>query len=42
MIFVDPFTYGRWLSPILVLAICAILFGPFLKGWIDRYRTNGD
>ncbi|GAB7090642.1 tripartite tricarboxylate transporter permease [Halorubrum luteum] len=38
MIFIDPFTYGRWLSPILVVMICAILFGPFIKGWIDERR----
>ncbi|MEM4782019.1 MAG: tripartite tricarboxylate transporter permease [Halalkalicoccus sp.] len=39
-IFVNPFEYGRWLSPILVLAICAILFGPFLKSWLDERRSG--
>ncbi len=36
MIFVNPFEYGRWLSPVLVIVICAILFGPFVKRSIGR------
>ena len=39
MIFIDPFTYGRWLSPVLVAMICLILFGPFIKGWVDARRS---
>ena len=40
MIFINPLEYGRWLSPILVIIICAILFGPFIKGWIDQRRSG--
>jgi putative tricarboxylic transport membrane protein len=36
MIFVNPLEYGRWLSPILVLVIAALLFGPFIKQSLDR------
>ena len=36
MIFVNPIEYGRWLSPILVLVIAALLFGPFIKQSLDR------
>ncbi|WP_331233581.1 tripartite tricarboxylate transporter permease [Natronorarus salvus] len=36
MIFVNPLAYGRWLSPILVLVIAALLFGPFVKRTLDR------
>ncbi len=36
MIFINPFEYGRWLSPILSLVIFWLLVGPFAKPWIDR------
>ncbi|ELY93866.1 hypothetical protein C483_04284 [Natrialba hulunbeirensis JCM 10989] len=39
MIFLNPIEYG-WLSPLLVVAIVAILFGPFLKGRLDAYRES--
>ncbi|WP_449289332.1 tripartite tricarboxylate transporter permease [Natronobacterium texcoconense] len=37
-IFVDPIQYG-WFSPLLVLAICAVLFGPFVKRGLEWLRT---
>ncbi|NUE02899.1 tripartite tricarboxylate transporter permease [Halorubraceae archaeon YAN] len=36
MIFINPFEYGRWISPFIVLAIVALLFGPFIKRAISR------
>ena len=39
MIFINPFEYGRWLSPILSLMIFALLFGPFIKQGIANLRS---
>ncbi len=39
MIFVDPFTYGRWLSPFLVLIIVLLLVGPFVNQWLEDFRS---
>ena len=37
-IFYNPFAHGRWLSFLLSVTIFLLLFGPFIKGRIDRIR----
>ena len=39
MIFIDPFTYDRWLSPFLVLIIVLLLVGPFVSQAIENIRS---
>ncbi len=39
MIFINPFEYGRWISPILSLMIFALLFGPFIKRAVEGIRS---
>ncbi|MFA9427507.1 tripartite tricarboxylate transporter permease [Natronorubrum sp. A-ect3] len=39
MIFINPFEYGRWLSFVLSVLIVLLVFGPYVKRWLENRQS---